>query len=88
VLYWDLNRFVFSEEIESPIQVVCIYLDALDSNTLNDNDIVLGEAANVTAVNSARCVALLRKYFDFVNKPDCSFSVVDVFVRVLADQVR
>lgn len=84
VLHWSMDRFIFSEEVQSPIQVVCIYLNALYSRTLDGQDIVLSDE---TAVVRTRCVMLLRKYFAFVQTKDCSFSVVDVFVRVLADQV-
>ena len=87
VLHWDLNRFIVSSELDAPIQVVCVYLDALKRNTLNDNNITLDDGTQ-SPVPAARCIQLLQEYFEFVRTTECSFSVVDVFVRVLADQLR
>jgi hypothetical protein len=85
--FWDIGRFIFSDEISSPIQIVCIYLNELDSGRLNETDVIFGDSANVKSLSASQCIPLLQKYFDHVTLPDCSFAVVEVFTSVLADQL-
>jgi hypothetical protein len=101
-LEWNLDRFIFSKELESPGQIVCNYLKALQSDDVASNiehkDLNFGENSGATGDNvlhvkallDADCCAILRRHFElteFVNRADCSFTTVHIFLKVLAMQL-
>ncbi|CAG8523422.1 10645_t:CDS:10, partial [Racocetra fulgida] len=90
-LTWDIGELMVSQEINSPMQVVCHYLLAYDTNTLDNKDIVFQVTNNDTPLvplSSKQCQPLIEKYL-FKNKKDdiSSFRFVEIFVNVLADQL-
>ncbi|CAG8439539.1 3367_t:CDS:10 [Acaulospora colombiana] len=88
-LSWDIRNLIISNEIQSPIQVSCHYLDAFDQNRIDENDILFhGEGAVNQCLPPRRCQELVAKYFFNQNADNISsFRFVEVFVNVLADQL-
>ncbi|XP_078588710.1 uncharacterized protein LOC144869352 [Branchiostoma floridae x Branchiostoma japonicum] len=86
-LKWeDYKNFIISSEVNSPVQVVCHYLEALDRATIDETDIPLSGPKRVTPLPAKRCQDLLRKYFS--TGVDLSFTIVEIFLSVLADQLK
>ncbi|CAH1258852.1 RNF213 [Branchiostoma lanceolatum] len=86
-LKWEnYQNFIISPEVNSPVQVVCHYLDALDRATIDETDIPLSGPKRVTPLPAKRCKDLLRKYFS--TGADLSFTIVEIFLSVLADQLK
>ncbi|CAG8712114.1 276_t:CDS:2, partial [Acaulospora morrowiae] len=88
-LSWDIRNLIISQEIHSPIQVVCQYLDALDQNQIDSRDILFrGEGSVNKNLPTIRCQELVAKYFFNQNADNISsFRFVEIFVSVLADQL-
>ncbi|XP_078659777.1 uncharacterized protein LOC144904631 [Branchiostoma floridae x Branchiostoma belcheri] len=86
-LKWeDYQNFIISPEVNSPVQVVCHYLEALDRATIDETDIPLSGPKRVNPLPAKRCKDLLRKYFS--TGTDLSFTIVEIFLSVLADQLK
>ena len=77
--YKDL---IVSQELLSPIQVVCQYLHAYESGKLESVDLKLEELKPLPA---ERCKMLLSKHFS--SSSDLSFNIVESFVKVFANQL-
>lgn len=77
--YKDL---VVSQEVLSPVQVVCQYLDAFESGTLESRDLKLDELLPLPA---KRCRMLLSKHFS--SSGDLSYNIVENFIKVFAHQL-
>lgn len=77
--YKDL---VVSQEALSPIQVVCQYLHAFESGTLESKDLRLDE---MQPVPPERCKVLLSKHFS--SSGDLSYNIVESFIKVFANQL-
>ena len=77
--YKDL---VVSQEPLSPIQVVSQYLHAYESGLLESQDLNLGK---LKPLSPERCIVLLSKHF--ASSGDLSYSIVESFVKVFADQL-
>ncbi|XP_023932493.1 E3 ubiquitin-protein ligase rnf213-alpha-like [Lingula anatina] len=75
-----------SEEIASPVQVVCHYLKALDEVSLDSQDIIFHGQQAPKPLPKSICQHLLEKYFS--SNPDMSFAVLDIFMNVLSDQLK
>ena len=75
-----------SSKITSDIQVVCQYLDALERRGLEKMDIHFSGPKKVKPLPANRCRALLQKYYS-VN-PDPTFTTLNTFLGLLADQLR
>eukprot|EP00741_Cyanophora_paradoxa_P020194 tig00000219_g19493.t1 len=87
-IQWSVDRVVVSIAPSSPDQVVCRYLQALDSGRLQVEDIQLA-GSGARAVPLKECRALLRKYFfehPRVSR-NASFSALRTFIHVLACQL-
>lgn len=82
-LHWDINNIIVSNEAKSPIQIVCRFLDLLDSELLDSTDVRF--PAGNTKVT--RCRELLDKYFFEGRAEISSFRFLDIFLRVLAEQL-
>jgi hypothetical protein len=90
---WDMNRFMFSQDISSAGQIVCNYLARLDSGDLDKEDLVFNQAqqhapVNVECLDQATCRKLIRSHFEPAAESECSFASVHVFMKVLAGQLR
>ncbi|RIB19825.1 hypothetical protein C2G38_2141452 [Gigaspora rosea] len=91
-LTWDIGKLMVSQEINSPMQVVCRYLLAYDTDEIDNKDIVFNVTNSDTSfipLSSEQCRPLIEKYlFKNKNTDDISsFRFVEIFVNVLADQL-
>ena len=78
--------FIVSKEINSPVQIVCHYMHYSDDNSLNKRDIVFNGRMCEPSMEPLECRKLLKKYFK--GDSDLSFSIVNTFLFVLADQLK
>ena len=87
-LTWkNYDDYIISMDINSPVQVVCQYLDLLRSDCLDSSDVVLtGPCKNAAPIKEERCHSLLREYLD--NSTEMSFTVVDTFLGIFAQELR
>ena len=88
-LEWNLSRFDPAQEIDSPIQIVCNYLQAIESNTIQSLDFTFDFLeGNVRLFNSAEAIVLLQKHFFEKLKPsqkDCmNFALLQVYLKVFS----
>ncbi|RHZ80791.1 hypothetical protein Glove_132g18 [Diversispora epigaea] len=88
-LSWDIDKLSVSDVINSPIQIVCQYLNAFDQATIEENNILFhGEGAITQPLPTRRCQELVGKYFLNENADKIlSFRFVEIFINVLADQL-
>lgn len=78
-LSWDINKLIVSNDIRSPIQIVCRHLNALEQGTIDENDTLFSEE---------RCRELICKYLFEQNIENISsFRFVKIFVNILANQL-
>ncbi|CAH3117502.1 unnamed protein product, partial [Pocillopora meandrina] len=77
--YGDL---VVSQEPLSPVQVVCQYLHAYESGSLETKDLNL---VDLKPLSPDRCKQLLSKHFSSTG--DLSYNIVESFLKVFADQL-
>ncbi|EFC43205.1 Hypothetical protein NAEGRDRAFT_80150 [Naegleria gruberi] len=81
-----LENLVFNKSLLSRSQVTFNYLKALDNDTIDTEDIIFsGPNANATVVSDEECRLLIQKYF-FKNKKEINYSLMHVFINVLAEQ--
>ncbi|XP_052812387.1 uncharacterized protein LOC128239961 [Mya arenaria] len=82
----NFSDFIVSQEINSPIQVVCHYLQALEQNALDRQEIRLHGHNKMPPLSEQQCRTLLQNSFGMTS--DISFSIVHTFLNVLADQLK
>ena len=86
-LKWgDYTDYHISMEVTSPVQVVCQYLNYLDKGLIDRKDLQFSGQVAEPAVHPNDCRRLLRKYYG--QESDLSFTVVKIFLHVLADQLK
>ncbi|GBC14226.1 hypothetical protein GLOIN_2v1789429 [Rhizophagus irregularis DAOM 181602=DAOM 197198] len=88
-LTWDIESLKISQEITSPIQITCNYLNLLDFDEIDAKEILFRtDNAIKEPLPVERCQNLIKKYFFNENNKDISsFRFVEIFVNVLADQL-
>ncbi|RIA81638.1 hypothetical protein C1645_547708 [Glomus cerebriforme] len=88
-LTWDIKNLRVSQEIHSPIQVTCNYLNLLNHNEIDTNEIFFRtDKAIKEPLSAERCQNLVEKYFFNKDAKDISsFRFVEIFINVLADQL-
>ena len=86
VTWSNFDNLHVSQEINSPIQIVCLYLEALEENTIGREDLVIKKGTGIKALTKEVCIALLKK--QFAATPDMSFSIMNVFLDVLSHQLK
>ncbi|PKY15767.1 hypothetical protein RhiirB3_477838 [Rhizophagus irregularis] len=88
-LTWDIKNLRVSQEIYSPIQVTCNYLNLLDNNEIDTKEILFKtDKATKEPLPAERCQNLIEKYFFNKDAKDISsFRFVEIFVNILADQL-
>ncbi|PKY62921.1 hypothetical protein RhiirA4_551345, partial [Rhizophagus irregularis] len=88
-LTWDIESLKISQEITSPIQITCNYLNLLDHDEIDAKEILFRtNEAIKEPLPVERCQTLIEKYFFDEDKKDISsFRFVEIFVNVLADQL-
>ena len=86
-LTWnDYDDFHVSLERNSPVQVVCQYLKSFESGTLDKKDLLLTGSKSVNCLEADVCKDLLRRHFG--TDSELSFTVVNIFIQILADQLK
>lgn len=86
-LIWNnYNDMLVSQEVNSPVQVVCHYLKLRDEGLLDQRDIYLTGKDKVSPLSENVCKDLLLKHFS--TSGDMSFAIVNIFLGVLADQLK
>ncbi|KAL3859950.1 hypothetical protein ACJMK2_010129 [Sinanodonta woodiana] len=86
-LSWqNYSNFIVSNNINSPVQVVCQYLNALEDGTIDTKDIYFTGKKAVCPLPRRKCLQLLRMYFP--GPEGMSFSIARIFINVLADQLK
>ncbi|RIA93442.1 hypothetical protein C1645_819410, partial [Glomus cerebriforme] len=88
-LSWNIKNLRVSQEINSPIQVTCNYLNLLDRNELDTKEVLFRtNKAIKDPLPAERCQNLIVRYFFNKNAEDISsFRFVEIFINVLADQL-
>jgi hypothetical protein len=86
---WNIKKLKASQEINSPIQVTCHYLNLLDRKDIDSKEILFRtDKAIKDPLPVERCQNLIEKYFfNKGNKDISSFRFVEIFINVLADQL-
>lgn len=90
-LTWDLGSLEVSDNPNSSVQVVCIYLEAMELGQLETKNLIFrGDAINVKALSTEQCHGLLKRHFiDHMKQGNfMSFSIIDMFLNFLACQLR
>ncbi|XP_053401074.1 uncharacterized protein LOC123550673 [Mercenaria mercenaria] len=83
---WNgIDDLIISNELNSPVQVVCRYLKHLENGSIDRKDISFDKISD-RPLSSKRCKTLLHKYVG--GKLDSSFPVLFTFLNVLADQLK
>ncbi|CAG8529977.1 19075_t:CDS:2, partial [Dentiscutata erythropus] len=86
---WNLENFIVSRHLNSPIQIVSYYMDVHSRGGLDDTNIrFIGSEAVKEPLPAERCRKLLEHYF-FSDQLDNVFSYrfLEIFINVLADQL-
>ena len=86
LLWRNYSDYIVSMDINSSIQVVCHYLKCLEERTLDTKDLSFNGNNCEASLEPLVCRRLLRKYFG--GKSYMSFSIVNTFLHVLADQLK
>jgi hypothetical protein len=97
-LTWNIGNLTVSQEINSPIQVVCHYLKALSEKAaINDKDIYFKSVEGTPDLQPLpvhECRKLIEDYLFVKNNKDIkdekeisSFRFIEIFVNVFADQL-
>ncbi|PKY42427.1 hypothetical protein RhiirA4_397377 [Rhizophagus irregularis] len=88
-LTWNIKNLRVSQEIHSPVQVTCNYLNLLNNNEVDTREILFKtNKAIKEPLPADRCQNLIEKYFFNKDAKDISsFRFVEIFVNVLADQL-
>ena len=86
-LTWNhFDDFIISREINSSVQIVCNYLQLLKLNTLNEKELHFSGLLLAPPLQDSTCRSLLSEYLSI--QTDISFSTVNIFLNVLADQLK
>lgn len=86
-LMWkNFENFRVSEEINSPIQVVCHYLQCQENGNLDKRDLRFTGSKPLSPLKTDICRRLLKNHFG--TDSELSFAVVNLYLRVLADQLK
>ena len=84
---WDTyDGFVVSKEVNSPVQVVCNYLKAVEEGSLDSRQITFSALSKGTILSSDRCRQLLKTHFSPTSK--MAFTTVNMYLNVLATELK
>lgn len=88
-LTWNIKNLSVSQEINSPIQIVCHYLGLLDCNKIDIKEVHFRtNDATKKPLSAERCQFLIDKYiFNNNVKVVPSFRFLEIFINVLMDQL-
>jgi len=85
IKWQNYDDYIISQEVTSPVQVVCHYLQGLGTGTLDSQDIAFSGPDAVSNLPAVTCQTLLRNTFS--SNADNSFAVTEIFLNVLARQL-
>ena len=85
IVWSDFKDYVVSQEVSSPVQVVCHYLNAKETGTLESKDLLFTGAKKVPPLAVGPCRQLLAKYLSSIC--DLSFNIVESFINVFSQQL-
>ncbi|CAG8477178.1 1481_t:CDS:10, partial [Racocetra fulgida] len=86
-LRFNFKQLIVSNEIYSPIQVVCQYLNAHENASLDECEIAYRQPTH-KPLPTKRCQQLLSKYFFNTITPDLlSYRFLEIFINVFANQL-
>ena len=86
-LHWNnYDDLQVSDKVTSNIQVVCQYLNVLEQRRLESTDINFSDRRTITPLSATRCRQLLREYY--MTNADTTFTALNTFLGLLADQLR
>ncbi|XP_060554247.1 uncharacterized protein LOC132715276 [Ruditapes philippinarum] len=80
-----IDDLTVSRELNSPVQVVCHYLNCLENGSIDSKDISFNEKSE-KPLKSKHCKFLLHKYIG--GKLETSYPTVLTFINVLSDQLK
>ncbi len=83
---FSYDDLVVSSDANSNVQIVCQYLDAFRSGSLEDRDISIRVENCPKPLLPENCRQLLSEYFP--NNQDISFTILKTFLAFLAQQLR
>ncbi|XP_038050831.1 uncharacterized protein LOC119723980 [Patiria miniata] len=84
---WDnYDSYLVSTDINSPVQVVCHYLQASENEVLDSNEIHLTGPVKAEILPDVQCKQLLKDHFSLKSK--MAFSTVNIFLNVLATELK
>ena len=84
-LVWqNYKDLLVSPEITSNVQIVCQYLHLFDRACIESKEVHFSGPEKSKPLPASRCQELLAKYFS--SDPDITFTVLNTFLGVLADQ--
>jgi hypothetical protein len=87
-LPWNIEEFKVSQEIFSPIQIVCNYLNLYDYGEIDNEESLINISDVIKQPLPAElCRNLIMRYFFKHNKNILSFRNIEIFINVLADQL-
>ena len=81
----DYKNYLISQEISSPVQVVCHYLQAHENGSLESKDLIFTGPNKLQPLPPASCKRLLAKFVSSTG--DLSFNVIESFINVFAYQL-
>ena len=85
-LTWThFQDLIVSPEITSPVQIVCHYLQVKQNGTLGSKDLLFRGSNIVPPLSSKECQGLLSSCLG--DSTDLSYSILNIFLNVLADQL-
>ena len=80
------DNFNVSEEMNSPVQVICHYLQCQENGEIDKRDLLFTGNKTGNPLGQDTCRKLLKKHFGKDN--ELSFAVVNIFIQVLAEQLK
>ena len=80
----NYKNLLVSPEITSNVQVVCQYLDLFDRGCIESEAVHFSGSEKSKPLPAGRCQELLSRYFS--SDSDITFTVLNTFLGVLADQ--
>ena len=86
-LEWTgFDNFIVSQDINSPVQVVCHYLSAMSNGFLDKGNIELTGNNHIKPLKPTECVAVLKKYCS--SSSGLSYAMVNTFLAIFAQELR
>jgi hypothetical protein len=85
-LNWNIENFKVSQEITSPVQIICHFLKLYDLEKIDTKENLFHDIKH--SLPEEFCHHLIMKYF--LNKSDkyiLSFKYIEIFANILADQL-